>query len=341
MSCQYLKIRGFQTLKIQISSVCGSLRSGNIGPALGDGSLPSVCHSSPGSASMLDSCCVATSWALKSPDQVISKDPGSSIVIADLANTRVLDLRLGAHSSRSRGRNNEVTSHAWLLQSCPWSREAKSLSTTCLATSALESWMQLHGSGQASLQNKLTKTDSGSCLLRGVLSAIFFRLQHRGFSRNGKGFYLTADGLASPGSGWWLSRVCWRTVRLWQDPGAKGHSQFLTSATEMGGERAAYLPSMPLSSVFSFHLRSCLPSAVCLVAQLCPTLWDPVDCSLPGSSVYADSPGKKTGVGCHALLQGIFPPQASNLGLSYCRQILYHLSHQGSPLALWLSQIYV
>ena len=112
MSCQYLKIRGFQTLKIQISSVCGSLRSGNIGPALGDGSLPSVCHSSPGSASMLDSCCVATSWALKSPDQVISKDPGSSIVIADLANTRVLDLRLGAHSSRSRGRNNEVTSHA-------------------------------------------------------------------------------------------------------------------------------------------------------------------------------------------------------------------------------------
>lgn len=47
MNCQYLKIRGFQTLKLQISSVCGSLRSGNSGPALGDGSLSSACHSSP------------------------------------------------------------------------------------------------------------------------------------------------------------------------------------------------------------------------------------------------------------------------------------------------------
>ena len=54
-------------------------------------------------------------------------------------------------------------------------------------------------------------------------------------------------------------------------------------------------------------------------------------CSLPGSSVHGDSPGKNTGVGCHALLQGIFPTQGSNPGLSHCRQILYQLSHQGSP----------
>ena len=44
-----------------------------------------------------------------------------------------------------------------------------------------------------------------------------------------------------------------------------------------------------------------------------------------------DSPGKNTGVGSHALLQGIFLAQGSNLGLPNCRQILYHLSHQGSP----------
>ena len=44
-----------------------------------------------------------------------------------------------------------------------------------------------------------------------------------------------------------------------------------------------------------------------------------------------DSPGKNTGVGCHFLLQGIFPIQGLNPGLPYCRQILYHLSHQGSP----------
>ena len=30
-----------------------------------------------------------------------------------------------------------------------------------------------------------------------------------------------------------------------------------------------------------FHI----PSVCCSVAQLCPTLWDPMDCSTPGSSV--------------------------------------------------------
>ena len=42
-------------------------------------------------------------------------------------------------------------------------------------------------------------------------------------------------------------------------------------------------------------------------------LSDPMDCSLPGSSsVHGNSPGKNTGVGCHAFLQGIFPTQGSN-----------------------------
>ena len=56
-----------------------------------------------------------------------------------------------------------------------------------------------------------------------------------------------------------------------------------------------------------------------------------MDRSPPGSSVHGDSPGKNTGVICHALLQGIFLTQGSNLGLPHCRRILYQLSHQGSP----------
>ena len=56
------------------------------------------------------------------------------------------------------------------------------------------------------------------------------------------------------------------------------------------------------------------------------------DCSPPGSSVHRDSSGKNCGVGCYALLQGIFPAQGSNLGPLYCRGVLYHLSHQGSPV---------
>ena len=108
-----------------------------------------------------------------------------------------------------------------------------------------------------------------------------------------------------------------------------------------------------------------------LVTQYCPPLCDPMDCSLPGSSVCGNSPGKNTGVGWHALLQGNLPSpgikprspalqvdsllyeppgkpkntgvgslsllqgsfltQKLNQGLLHCRKILYQLSHQGSP----------
>ena len=74
------------------------------------------------------------------------------------------------------------------------------------------------------------------------------------------------------------------------------------------------------------------------VAQLCLTLCDPMDCSPPGASVHGDSPGRITGVGCHALLQGIFPTQESKPNLPHCRQILYHLSHQRSSRILeWVA----
>ena len=69
---------------------------------------------------------------------------------------------------------------------------------------------------------------------------------------------------------------------------------------------------------------------LCLVAQSCPTLCDPLDCSLPGSSVRGDFPGKNIGVGRHALLQGIFPTQGLKPGLPHYRRILHCLSHQGS-----------
>ena len=60
-----------------------------------------------------------------------------------------------------------------------------------------------------------------------------------------------------------------------------------------------------------------------LAAQSCLTLCDPVNCSLPGSSVH--------GIGSYSLLHEIFQSQELNLGHLYSRQILYHLSHQASP----------
>ena len=68
---------------------------------------------------------------------------------------------------------------------------------------------------------------------------------------------------------------------------------------------------------------------LCLVAQSCLTLCDlmePTRLLCPW-----DSLGKNTASGSHALLLGIFPTQGSNPGISHCKQILYHVSHQGSP----------
>ena len=62
--------------------------------------------------------------------------------------------------------------------------------------------------------------------------------------------------------------------------------------------------------------------------KLCLTLCYPMDCSPPGSSVHRDSPGKNIGMGCHALLQGIFPTQGSNL----CLLCLLHWQAGSLPL---------
>ena len=93
---------------------------------------------------------------------------------------------------------------------------------------------------------------------------------------------------------------------------------------------------------FSFQkcfVFSCCRSSGRIAAesfQSCPTQCDLTDCSLPGCPW--DYLGKSTGVCCHALLQGIIPTQGSNPGLPLCRQILYQLSHKGSPRILeWVA----
>ena len=78
------------------------------------------------------------------------------------------------------------------------------------------------------------------------------------------------------------------------------------------------------SSVRKYVQCSPQVNSVLCCAQSCLTLCHPMDCSLPGSSVQRDSPGKNTGVGCHAFFQGIFPTQVLNPGLLHCRRILYH-----------------
>ena len=77
--------------------------------------------------------------------------------------------------------------------------------------------------------------------------------------------------------------------------------------------------------------NSCGTMKVCQlfshVQQFAPHGWQPTEllCSW-------NSPGTNIGMGSHSLPQGIFQTQGLNPGLLNCRQILYHLSHQGSPM---------
>ena len=67
--------------------------------------------------------------------------------------------------------------------------------------------------------------------------------------------------------------------------------------------------------------------------SVCPTLCEPRELYSPWNS-----PGQNTGVGSLSLFRGIFPTQGSNPGPQHCRQILYQLSHKGSPRVLeWVA----
>ena len=68
-----------------------------------------------------------------------------------------------------------------------------------------------------------------------------------------------------------------------------------------------------------------------VVTQSCATL-QPYGLQPARALCPWNSPAKKTGMCCHSLLQGIFPTQGLNPGLLHCGQILYCLSHQGSPV---------
>ena len=64
------------------------------------------------------------------------------------------------------------------------------------------------------------------------------------------------------------------------------------------------------------------------------------DCQAPGFLCQWDSPAKKVGGGSDSIPQGIFPTQGLNPYPPHCRRILYHLSHQGSPVVIHTKVIY-
>ena len=83
----------------------------------------------------------------------------------------------------------------------------------------------------------------------------------------------------------WPPRVTWALSSLTRDwTPALGSESVESSSLDHQG--------IPWMSILSE-----IPTVLCLVAQSCPTLFSPMACSLLGSSVHGDSPGKSTGVG--------------------------------------------
>ena len=91
------------------------------------------------------------------------------------------------------------------------------------------------------------------------------------------------------------------------------------------------IPSVLKRMISFLHYLHAHESICCSVSKSCPTLCNPVNCSPPGFSVHGDFPGKNTGVGCHFLLQGIFPTQGLNPHLPHQQVDSSPLSHLGSP----------
>ena len=86
------------------------------------------------------------------------------------------------------------------------------------------------------------------------------------------------------------------------------------------------------------HVHACACAGVCVRSIVRPTLCHPMDCSPPGISVHGVLQARILEWVAVFSSRGIFPTQELKMGLLHGRQILYHLSHQGSPLRYMVKQ---
>ena len=94
-------------------------------------------------------------------------------------------------------------------------------------------------------------------------------------------------------------------------------------------------------SSYTMYVHVCMYTCAVLYlgSQPCPTLCNPMDCRLPGSSIHVIFPDTDIGLGCPVLLQGIFPTHGLKLCLLYWQGGSLPLSHQGSPFSALINSI--
>ena len=105
----------------------------------------------------------------------------------------------------------------------------------------------------------------------------------------------------------------------------------------LGTHRSSWCPLQGKNSTAMVVLVPGSPHMLSSVTQSCPTVCDPMCCSLPDSSVHGMFPGKNTGMGYHFLLQGIFPTQGLNSHVScllHWQADSLPLAPRGKPLAM-------
>ena len=91
-------------------------------------------------------------------------------------------------------------------------------------------------------------------------------------------------------------------------------------------------------SMTSMTRDSCTQESESEVTQSCPTLCDPMACSLPCSPFHGIFQSRVLECVAISFSRGSSQPKEWNLSLPHCRQVLYHLSHQGSPPLLFLEK---
>ena len=103
------------------------------------------------------------------------------------------------------------------------------------------------------------------------------------------------------------------------------------------GQKSSSLLRLPEPDSAGSWNSTCRIKIVCSVVQSCLTPCDPVDCSPVGYSVHEDSPGKNTGVNCHALLHGIFPPRdQTHISCCSCNARAFFTTEAPGRLTWWL-----
>ena len=159
-----------------------------------------------------------------------------------------------------------------------------------------------------------------------------------GSSKEGTGLW--REGWSQESGGWSCCgrlelspRGPWETT--WSTSQCCPTGVFVTNcwASVTEGHSGMLIPGAATENALGQRIRN-----PCAVAQSCPTLCDPMDCSPADSSVHGDSPGKNTRVGCHALFQGIFPTQGLELGSPALQADSLPAELPGKPrkpLAIW------